>query len=79
MANCPNCGAPITSNKCEYCGTVHRRGVSYYESLKRENDAINSAIKVNELYTEALIAMRHYADGIYTPNEVRKIMGMSDI
>lgn len=19
--NCPNCGAPITSNKCEYCGT----------------------------------------------------------
>jgi len=20
--NCPNCGAPITSSKCEYCGTV---------------------------------------------------------
>lgn len=19
--NCPNCGAPITSMKCEYCGT----------------------------------------------------------
>ena len=19
--NCPNCGAPITSSKCEYCGT----------------------------------------------------------
>ena len=21
--NCPNCGAPITGPKCEYCGTVH--------------------------------------------------------
>ena len=19
--NCPNCGAPITSSKCDYCGT----------------------------------------------------------
>ena len=22
MKNCPNCGAPITSNRCEYCNTV---------------------------------------------------------
>ena len=22
MFNCPNCGAPVTSHKCEYCGTV---------------------------------------------------------
>lgn len=22
MYNCPNCGAPITGEKCEYCGTV---------------------------------------------------------
>lgn len=22
--NCPNCSAPITSDKCEYCGTVFR-------------------------------------------------------
>lgn len=21
--NCPNCGAPITSGVCEYCGTKH--------------------------------------------------------
>lgn len=20
--NCPNCGAPIRKNKCEYCGTI---------------------------------------------------------
>lgn len=22
MMNCPNCGAPIESHKCQYCGTV---------------------------------------------------------
>ena len=22
MTNCPNCGAPITGDVCEYCGTV---------------------------------------------------------
>lgn len=22
MTNCPNCGAPITKETCEYCGTV---------------------------------------------------------
>lgn len=22
MFNCPNCGAPITQDKCPYCGTV---------------------------------------------------------
>lgn len=22
MSNCPNCGAPIQGEKCEYCGTI---------------------------------------------------------
>ena len=22
LTNCPNCGAPITSDKCDYCDTV---------------------------------------------------------
>jgi len=22
MTNCPNCGAPITGHKCEYCGAI---------------------------------------------------------
>ena len=25
VANCPNCGAVITSTKCEYCGTIFDR------------------------------------------------------
>lgn len=24
LYNCPNCGAPITGDKCEYCGTMFR-------------------------------------------------------
>ena len=24
MTNCPNCGAPVTGRRCEYCGTVFR-------------------------------------------------------
>ncbi len=36
--NCPNCGAPIISERCDYCGTLHvniiklRRG---YESVSQ--------------------------------------------
>ena len=22
MTNCPNCGAPLTGNKCQYCGAI---------------------------------------------------------
>lgn len=29
MSNCPNCGAPITSSQCEYCGTVFPGYSSY--------------------------------------------------
>lgn len=64
MTNCPNCGAPIISNKCEYCGTVHKRVTSCHETLKCEVDklrAINNALKTEVLYEQALMAMRHYA------------------
>ena len=30
--NCPNCGAPITSEKCEYCGTL------FYDFANIERD-----------------------------------------
>lgn len=29
MTNCPNCGAPITGDVCEYCGTVFKKAVNY--------------------------------------------------
>ncbi len=30
---CPNCGAPITGAKCEYCGTVFN-----FEAVDRASD-----------------------------------------
>lgn len=32
--NCPNCGAPITSTECPYCGSVF--GVRKYTSVTRQ-------------------------------------------
>lgn len=28
MTNCLNCGAPITGDVCEYCGTRHDTGIT---------------------------------------------------
>lgn len=32
VTNCPNCGAPITKSKCEYCGTT------FVDAIKLEDD-----------------------------------------
>lgn len=29
MTNCINCGAVLTSNKCEYCGTIYENKPKY--------------------------------------------------
>lgn len=31
--NCPNCGAPITGNKCDYCGTVFKVDETDFETI----------------------------------------------
>ena len=40
MLNCPNCGAPITGGKCEYCGTVFRDREEDAEILYADNRPI---------------------------------------
>lgn len=25
VLNCPNCGAPVTGGRCEYCGTIFQK------------------------------------------------------
>lgn len=38
MSNCPNCGAPIVGNKCEYCGTIFNDIQEKYQfSQEQEN------------------------------------------
>lgn len=42
MTNCINCGAPITGDKCEYCGTVYVERASYKENSGcRANGTLN--------------------------------------
>lgn len=31
IGNCPNCGASIVGNKCEYCGTIFNDAQEKYE------------------------------------------------
>lgn len=82
MTNCPNCGAPITSSACEYCGTVHRRSRESDDMvalLKHANDCIQKSIDMQALYDEAIYAMRGYSYGVYTANEARALMGLPRI
>lgn len=38
ISNCPNCGAPIVGNKCEYCGTIFKDTQEKYQfSHEQEN------------------------------------------
>lgn len=50
MSNCPNCGAPITGDRCEYCGTVFRKEKQEIKRIADEDlaDALRSAIKMND-------------------------------
>ena len=76
MTNCPNCAAPLTSNTCEYCGSVfynyksahslssdYMSGVLTANEIRRLcslNEIVESQISTTNLYTEALNAMRCY-------------------
>lgn len=70
MTNCPNCGAPIVANKCEYCGTVFTSSpvpsakVGYCTEtityLRLKNQLLQRQIELDHLYTEALNAMKKY-------------------
>lgn len=44
MTNCPNCGAIMRGDECEYCGTVFRVQPSKQESSTAESE-LNKARK----------------------------------
>ena len=58
--NCPNCGAVITGPTCEYCGTVFSNHTSEVIQIKIENDLLKQHIRMQQLYEDALNAMRKY-------------------
>ena len=67
QTNCPNCGAPVNykADKCEYCGTPYQhyidRMLKEKEVLVLKLDLLRDQEKINELYSEAIKAMRIYA------------------
>ena len=68
MTNCPNCGAPIVSHKCEYCGTIFSKpapdnryvSCKEIELLESMNACLKQQVVVKELCMSALKAMRSY-------------------
>lgn len=60
FTNCPNCGAPITSWKCDYCDTVFDREFIYKqkESINFEIEQLQSAKLIESLYEDAIKAIR---------------------
>ena len=81
MTNCPNCGAPIISSQCEYCGTIFSKFSEYsgedeISLLKLETEHLKHTVELKALYEDALLAMRAYGDGLITPNETRKLIGL---
>lgn len=57
--NCPNCGAPVVTWFCEYCGT--RFGEDPTIKLHMDNEALRNAMRIEALYNVSLNAMRAYA------------------
>lgn len=64
MTNCPNCGAPIVADKCEYCGTVFGA-----PKLCSHDDILG-------MYKNA---ERLLASGAVTVNEARELLGFNRI
>lgn len=63
--NCPNCGAPITSYKCEYCGTVFSSGYVVQD--------IKATMKLDELLEKGYINVRTYLERDLLITEVKSI------
>lgn len=61
LLNCPNCGAPVSGFKCEYCGTV------FYE--KRDDDLSD----LNEKMRLAMINISQYDQTHNILNSIRPL------
>ena len=78
--NCPNCGAPITGPKCEYCGTVFNYDMAPTFGMT-EQEAVDDLFSVFSTKTrvgEQLIDIFGCMPGI-TPNERRAAVGLAPI
>jgi hypothetical protein len=49
ISNCPNCGAPIVGNKCEYCGTIFNDIRGKYQFNHEQENQYHSPDLLNKL------------------------------
>lgn len=78
--NCPNCGAPITGDKCEYCGTVFRFQEKKNDDVILYADGVEFARSEAKEITEKKIriASKLLEMGI-SINAARKMVGLPPI
>ena len=78
---CKCCGGKIdtATMSCLYCDTVYVDEYEQIRCIKQENNSIRGQLDKEELYNEALNAMKNYDSTIMTPNEVRKKIGLNPI
>lgn len=59
--NCPNCGAPITSWKCDYCDTVFDKdALEKIEKLIFKMEQLQTSKQIKSLYEDAIKSIRKY-------------------
>lgn len=69
MLNCPNCGAPVTQDKCPYCGTVFldfaaiQLGAPSYVKFKVGDSYICARLVVDNLDIEVGTETADYYGG----------------
>ena len=82
MTNCPNCGAPITKSKCEYCDTVfsdlqaqdlemeilREKNKNLQEQLIRINFSASQCANLQTLIQEAQLRTMNQNAVLYADN-----------
>ena len=76
MTNCPNCGAPITGDQCEYCRTIFRDIRIEVEKITLKQELLVSSKMTEELYANTIKAIK---SSCITANEARGLFGLNPI
>jgi predicted GTPase len=82
ITNCPNCGAPVVSNKCDYCGTY----IFDFSQIKMGEpcwisvDLGNGCKRLlNVILNNASVDADYNEISFYADNKVVKTLGVPDI
>lgn len=61
VRSCPNCGAPVKGEVCEYCDSVFSHTpVESIVKIQTEIDALTFSERMTNIYNESILAMRRF-------------------